>query len=56
MTRAWSIATERQEAQEAEEAGWPVDMDQQHAWQAERDEGDMRLGAVQLVSSQNMHS
>ncbi len=33
-----------------------MQMDQQYAEQAERDEGDMRLGAVQLVSSQNMHS
>ncbi len=33
-----------------------ADMDQQYAEQAERDEGDMRLGAVELVSSQNMHS
>ena len=33
-----------------------MEMDQQYAEQAERDEGDMRLGAVELVSSQNMHS
>ena len=43
VTRAWSIAVERQQADKKQQ-------------QAERDEQDMRLGAVQLVSSQNMHS